>query len=43
MNTADFQRGQDQKEGVNATKPLGVVSNAEKFVPGHHQKKNSRE
>ena len=39
MNTADFQRGQDQNEGANATKPLGVVSNAEKIVPGHHQKK----
>ena len=41
MNTADFQRGQDQNEGANATKPLGVVSNAEKFVPGHHQKKKT--
>ena len=36
MNTADFQRGQDQKEGDNATKPFG---NAENFVPGHHHKK----
>ena len=43
MNTADFHRGEDQNEGVNETKPLGVVSNAEKFVPGHNQKKNSRE
>ena len=39
MNTADFQRGQDQKEGDNATKPFGTVSNAENFVPGHHHKK----
>ena len=39
MNTADFHRGQDQNEGVNATKPLGVVSNAEKIVLGHHKKK----
>ena len=43
MNTADFHIGQDQNDGVNETKPLGVVSKTENFVPGHHQKKNSRE
>ena len=39
MNTADFHIGQDQNEGDNETKPLGVVSKSENFVQDTTKKK----